>query len=830
MLKLSRYFIFFVLCTLYFVLLPTVTPAQEAFPKIQLPCDKTKDIEFHSLRPYQAATCGDADKALYCSNDLIFIETFNVKGKGDCTQRGYADTFICHPDYDVQPHTLYVELSESMFPIMGNTEKVKNSQNSGDEFDDATKVNEYASWYLSGVTNKAENPIPTDEQIVNFSGPVNKLLPKMIQEAQRIKTIDNAKNTDTYKDDETGKDTKESTNHNQVVACAEKKWWFFGPVTPVPCYGGGSYRLLDWDKAGLGIARDSTVAMGAFLKVFPSITANIVGEAIASAWNNRKPPLPWDNGTGKPFESQIKYQKAYNEWKGKTCAIIPVFNFLICIDLDPTNIFVNSEWSEMYQYIPLSNTTDKKGAEMVTDVQGRGVGATEIGPFNYGEVKTPPLYFAHTQEVKELSEILNSTYTPLECTTTNGKTDCNPLKSKEMQTTEKNYCSVVNVRTNPGDNLFPGDPNELQVPDVHYTITDAQCVETFEPGTPSGCGPKDTNPCPPKHNLTCEAQVYITIKSVTKTPWAKEIFSTTVADSGSTFRKIFPKVEEGAPVSCIADIQTVTDVTYTDSNTLQGGSSEFKVRRYPEDGAGNNPQLTFPHIGSIYEYFLKGIQTALRPKGYGDPILNGKYCGLGNETCTSTIDEVAKAYQIPACQLMGIMELETNMGKNMGTESCNTKNGTFNCCHGNACGPAQILCSQYDAFAGDEKLDLCNPVCSSELLARAMLLKLCQADGKCNSYDWKKWGEFVIDNYHVEGGGTVADGSYTAACYFYGQSNGCSPTGCTQYRWGPGISYGDRVEAYCKGKTIPDNTSPEFCELCNQEIVRAGQNPIQCTP
>ena len=43
-----------------------------------------------------------------------------------------------------------------MFPIMGNTEEVKNSQNGGDTYDDATKVNEYASWYLSGVNNRAE--------------------------------------------------------------------------------------------------------------------------------------------------------------------------------------------------------------------------------------------------------------------------------------------------------------------------------------------------------------------------------------------------------------------------------------------------------------------------------------------------------------------------------------------------------------------------------------------------------------------------------------------------------------------------------------------------
>ena len=186
---------------------------------------------------------------------------------------------------------------------------------------------------------------------------------------------------------------------------------------------------------------------------------------------------------------------------------------------------------------------------------------------------------------------------------------------------------------------------------------------------------------------------------------------------------------------------------------------------------------------------------------------------------------VASAYNIPCCQLKGVMELETGSGANTGNGSCSTSQGNFNCCTGVGCGPAQISCGQYDAYAGGDNLDLCSPEGSAELLSRAMLLKLCQADGKCDSYNWTKWGEFVKKNYQVD------DGDYTAAAYFHGLQNGCTVSGCTQYRWGAWKGYCDAVESYCTtGQVLPDNTAPEFCEECNQEVINSGLPPMQCSP
>ncbi len=597
------------------------TNNSNAFPQLRYPCDKIKgDEDFHSLRPYQAAHCGDANKARYCSNDLVFIETFDVTGKGkDCKKRGIDRIFTCHPDFQVPSHDLVVDLDDSMFPIMGNTEQVKNSRDGTEEFDDATKVNEYASWYLSGVNNRAEYGKNTDDKVVNFSGPVQKLLPKMIQEAERIKTIEKATINDKPWIDDDGVTYTTPQNHDQVVVCGKKDGLLsfigIGITKPKPCYEAEEYRLSKW----LGDLSD-------FNGFFNRIGTDI--------WNKRTPPLPWDDGTGNPFDTQTKYQKAYSEWRGESCALIPFIDINLCLD----NPFVPNKWAELYQYIPLSNTTDKKGAEFLAPEHPiyRAAPGTAITGEGNGEPENAPLYFAHTQEVKELSELLNKTYTPLDCP--EGK-DCKSLENRrDYSSIEKNNCSAVNVRVNKGDDLFPGKPNGIVIPDVTYLITEAECKETYkeeewcnERAHPNRCDPKgDFSKCCPNRtsSIKCTAQVYITLHTQTKTPNADEIFDSTVAGTGSTFRKIFPKVEAGAPVSCIKDIPTVTDVTYTATNTLQGGDSEFKVKRYPEDGAGDSPQLTFPHVGSVYEYFLKGIQTALRPKGYGEPIYNGTECIL----------------------------------------------------------------------------------------------------------------------------------------------------------------------------------------------------------
>ncbi|EKE06407.1 MAG: hypothetical protein ACD_19C00014G0021 [uncultured bacterium] len=756
--------------TTYYILHTTAVLAQ--VPGLRFPCDDVDSPEFHSLRPYQAAFCGDANKALYCSNDLKFLETFDVTGKGDCVARHEEGThnFLCNPDFTVKPHTLIVTLDDSMFPIMGNTEEVKNSQNSGDTYDDATKVNEYASWYLSGVNNRAEYGENTDDRTVNYSGPLQKLLPKMIQEAERIRTIDKATIETHWIDSTTGETFDTPQNHDQVVVCGKEEGFGWlgnlvgvGVTKPVPCYEDEEYRLSKW-------LDDLSIFNGLF---------NRIGTDI---WNKRTPPLPWDDGTGKPFETQTKYQKAYNEWRGQACATIPFIDINLCIE----NPFVPNKWAELYQHIPLSNTTDKKGANLIMDVQPAPAGGTQIvdGSFDYGEVRPAPLYFAHTQEVKESAELLNKTFTPLDCPVDeNGKRieseDCKLLENKRGSV-EPNNCSVANIRVNKGDNLFPGDPDELQVPDVTYIINQAKCHEVYEMKTycnrPGKCGAGNTDCCNIwTTSLECTAQVYITIKTKTKTPNADEIFNETVAGTGSTFRKIFPKVEEGAPVSCIADMPTVTNVTYDASGSVPppGGDLEFVgVVRFPEDGAGDSPQLTFPHIGSVYEYFLKGIQTALRPKGYGEPITSGTLCStLDGGDCSFDLDKIHSAiqkaaakYKIPAKLLNSIFEIESY--EYIADPSSYVCEENF----AGAAGVAQIVKDTYEyVTCGDEKMENDIPMCGDydpklsrcsiddafELMARILLLKA----GRWNSSSCVPYSGIAESEKMVW---------YNAACNYYG--------------------------------------------------------------
>ncbi len=712
--------------------------AGAAFPELRLACDEDREKEFHSLRPYQAAHCGDANKALYCSNSFKFVESFNLNEY--CPRNGETSDYICNPNFPVADHDLIISLDDSMFPIMGNTEEVKNSQNGGDIFDDATKVNEYASWYLSGVNNRAEYGENTDDRVVNFSGPVQKLLPKMIQESERINTIKKATiNAEPWTDEDDGKTYTTPQNHDQVVVCGEKDGLLgyigIGVTKPKPCYEAKEYKLSEW----LG-------DLSEFNNFFSRIGADV--------WKKRTPPLPWDDGTvenptkdnpAKPFASQALYQKAYREWQGESCALIPLIDINLCID----NPFVPNKWAELYQYIPLSNTTDKKGNELVKLSGGviiDGSGQTEVIDDGYRNAKNAPLYFAHTQEVKESSELLNKTFTPLECPVDedgNRITDeeCELLKNKRGNV-EVNKCSAVNIRVNKGDNLFPGDPGELQVQGVHYTISQVLCDVKEKP--PKPCKPSEPD-CDnqPTYTVTCDAEVTITINTDVKTPNADEIFDSTVAGTGSTFRKIFPKVEDGAPVSCIADIPTVTDVTYDASGSQPplGGDLEFTgVIRYPEDGAGDNPQLTFPHVGSVYEYFLKGIQTALRPKGYGESIVSGKLCStLDGGDCTfdmvkinNAMKEAAAKYSVPEKLLRSIFEIESY--EYIADPSSYVCEENF----AGAAGVAQIVKDTYEyVTCGEEKMENDIPMCGDydpmlsrcniddafELMARILLLK-----------------------------------------------------------------------------------------------------------
>ncbi|MFZ3301494.1 MAG: hypothetical protein WA152_02125 [Microgenomates group bacterium] len=719
--RLSKFVVFLFIFISYYSSSVSIIKSQEPIPELLLSCSETRDNEFHSLRPYQASPCGGTPPpALFCSNKLIIFEDFDMESECRPQKQGCEDCkWTCNLNYKVEPHNLNITLDQSEFPILGNTE---------DNFDDAQKVNEYASWYLNGVIDKRENEEPTNSQVVDFSGPVRKLIPSIIQDSQRIKSVESALRVTKYEEPTSGGEQGsgpiiEKESHDQLVVDNE--------------------RLSSWssDLSEIRTITNSApdAIIGGLLGGIITGTLNGAGvgmDLFGDAWNKRTPPLPWDDGTvvddyetpnapvkeKVPFKSRILYQKAYNEWLGKSCAILPVFG-LVCADIKIPTPFgsidiIKNKYAELWNFVPLANNNDKKGKNYLLTGDGPNYvpsQGTEIEGAQHKGYRNAPLYFAHTQEVASLSALLNQTYRPagfesekLPETTEKIKKGTSLALPTSMPTTlspdKQNPvgrdpyagldCSSVNVRVNEGDNLFPGDridKKELYVEGAEYTITQVECHE-------KNVWTDDCKGSPEQNNLQCgywirsldcNAEVGIEFKTGTQTPYINEIYADTVADSGSTFRKIFPKVGEGSPVECIADIPTSTNVTYSIDNPLNqapaGGDQTFKEVVYPADGANTGTELTFPHVGSVYEYFLKGIQTALRPKGYGgEPIANGNCkptepieCGLWEEKlekssggdcgiCTSELGDLAKrilatagkAYNVPAANIWAAMKHE----------------------------------------------------------------------------------------------------------------------------------------------------------------------------
>ena len=108
----------------------------------------------------------------------------------------------------------------------------------------------------------------------------------------------------------------------------------------------------------------------------------------------------------------------------------------------------------------------------------------------------------------------------------------------------------------------------------------------------------------------CNVAVFASLETQTKTPKADEVWSRLVAGEKGVFQKFYPKIGANTPIKEICDIPASSPVSFT-SPWLDSVGNPASGRTQPE--------LYFPHIGGIQQYFLKGIQTALRPQGFGEP-------------------------------------------------------------------------------------------------------------------------------------------------------------------------------------------------------------------
>jgi len=665
-------------------------------PSTQVDCKNTSDQEFHSLRPYQKSPCNAnmSDTANFCGDSLTFTdnieEPFYSSQDPGCHSTSPGNV-TCDYVINGRNESINIDLSGAQLPIMGRTEgDVINSQNSDETLSDAGKVNGYVSWYLNGTVNRAEysplnaiddcigetsqkagrcsdvklgmcvahslipivNPITVTpdgasscsggqkccvpkfsgekvdildrDRLINYSGPLNKLLPQEVGQQQRAQTV---------KDAVASKDNGAGIRHDQIVGCT------YGIDLP------NIKQLLN----ALGIDLNLPFLDQAFAIPGPCYIPGVWGVVTEAFEKSRRlsdfeyspPPVRSD----PKYKDYIDYEHALEVWRGKGCVElkipdkIPIVNIPIpiiggkgiiyCFDnpLNPNYI------AQLYPNIPLSSTEDRVGQAQGSAAPGSIPAGVTISNF-VATSTAANLYFSHMEETATLAGLLQKIYLP------EGADPAAPGNSVPVQIGSS--CKIVDVRSGAGDSLFAGSIGinisydaafscDFVVPycsEQNNNDCTYGCRETMDGG--ECCPDPNTYPYPfcdppdPTPTQSCTKSIPIAVNITTHTPLVDDIWTRLVSGSASIFRRIFPKLGAGSGIGEVKDIPASSNVTYTGTNNGVA---------IPE----STGQLNFPHIGGISEYFLKGIQTALRPKGFGEPISFGDSGSVPEGKCDGSV-------------------------------------------------------------------------------------------------------------------------------------------------------------------------------------------------
>lgn len=324
-------------------------------------------------------------------------------------------------------------------------------------------------------------------------------------------------------------------------------------------------------------------------------------EVRLSSWSDNLPPSPSDYRRFRDF------WLAYKGWLGDFC--LSLFDISICID----NPFTFRYPGTLFSYIPLSTTEDRKGlveTETTPTVTGSGVTITDL---TFTNQEPAEIFVAHMKEIAELAKILQRTFLPQGAEDVGGTSQVAPTTS----------CDLTQIRTNPGDDLFAGEIKG----DLNYTaeftcdfdkpeflgpcLTSASCAS----GLNCYLGQCVDNGFEP--NPSCTKDIFVNLSVITKTPVADEVWERFVSGPASIVKRIFPQVGSSGPLAAFLDIPAATKVNYSGEGLIYAGNTG-------SDRKGEDAELYFPHLGSVSEYFLKGIQTLLRPKGYGEQLISGQ--------------------------------------------------------------------------------------------------------------------------------------------------------------------------------------------------------------
>ncbi|MDO8488216.1 MAG: hypothetical protein Q7S31_02780 [bacterium] len=262
------------------------------------PCPTEDSPEFHPLRPYPGEPCDPliprsdpyanrADNAsipqpnqswdtqllkdyqmrnqvvFACGNSLTPTK-YHPFDRGSpnipagCTRNGNQVECVLNENFDMT-----LDMTDSQVPILGNT------QISG--LTDAQKMTEYLSWFLNGTVQQAEqDAFPSIYRLVNFSGPLQKLLPfdfKNFARSELAKGNEGGTNV-------VGTNLPNGQYHNYIVGCQKDvnldyiisiiEAWF---DTFKAAFG------LSWTLLNVGI--DFPLNLYNFVKVLPEEAAKL---------------------------------------------------------------------------------------------------------------------------------------------------------------------------------------------------------------------------------------------------------------------------------------------------------------------------------------------------------------------------------------------------------------------------------------------------------------------------------------------------------------------------------------------------------------------------
>ncbi len=704
------------------------------FDIIDVPCNETyaskganAGREFHSLRPYPASPCernyDETIQTYMCGHDLIAKEVYEVTRQDCIVDPSTGQSCVCQLQTDGSELCTFtvnssvevkINLGDAELPIAGNTEDVANAESANSNgLSFPQRVNEYISWYLHGTPYRAEEQDEfltgneTDSplykqianEIINFSGPIRKLLP-----LSEVPPTSDETQVGLRREQQA---QANQSRHNQIIACTIFNAEFPYFADPVRCYreqDSGRMRLTFPDPFGVIVFNQWASYQSIFSMIPFSSTEDLVGRA-------RTEPRTIQPGQG------------------------------------------------------LGGDPNESTAELIPNAQGQPVTFTPIGSIDDNNRSYHSLYFAHMQEDTELAEYLQNTYLPKGMT----GLDTNLPDTIGEILYRSPYCEIVESRTNPGDDLYGEYANGRQNPPtapepeqpggiIEYTARFTCLFEPPLPATDPACAAKIAEcnanaaasgvptDCSPEavcgQDQKCQKNVLVAMNVQGFTPKATDLWSRLVMGTESVFRRMFPRVEEGAPIDEIEDIPAHANVDYS-AKPLSATAGLVGTEALAGDPSlsrsGAQGRLYFPHLGGIHEYFLIQIQKALRPYKLGGPPpidispdctpltsideLNALLPPV-DDSCTSTscsginlnlspameqvISSAASYYKVPASVLLGILYNEGGLnpggsgglgsnltdaivlgaaGPNCGIPSCEDPGGSYS----GARGPWQFL-------------------------------------------------------------------------------------------------------------------------------------------